>query len=139
MNSNKLPNTGMLKIASRWLQLLRAGKLSKPNFDRITGRAALGHSGGFTLYDDINNFIPENTFSALSIPTLTRTRNLPLKQIRIGLSRDENRQLYKDPAFLKNVITNNYRTSFPKDTISNLNTNKLYINRTGEGMQHSVG
>lgn len=35
MNNSKLSNTGMLKIASRWLQLLRAGKLSKPDFKRI--------------------------------------------------------------------------------------------------------
>ena len=47
MNSNKLSNTGMLKIASRWLQLLRAGKLSRPSIDRIMGRSSANLNSWF--------------------------------------------------------------------------------------------
>lgn len=40
MNSNKISNTGMLKIASRWLKLLRAGNLSPKSLSRIRVHAA---------------------------------------------------------------------------------------------------
>jgi hypothetical protein len=39
MNNNKLSNTGMLKIASKWLKLLRAGNLSPKSLSRIRSHA----------------------------------------------------------------------------------------------------
>lgn len=42
MNNNKLSNTGMLKIASKWLKLLRDGKLSVQSLNRINQHANRG-------------------------------------------------------------------------------------------------
>ena len=79
MSSNKLSNTGMLKIASRWLQLLRAGRLSRPSIERIMGRS--GADQNFFLRPAPNQDLT-NFFSASNIK-----KDAPfLKQMRRGLN-----------------------------------------------------
>ncbi len=75
MNNNKLSNTGMLKAASKWLQLARLGKLAPASFKRLTGRSGIESSVFLRPSPDadITKLFPVSNIKSQS-PLLTNMR-----------------------------------------------------------------
>jgi hypothetical protein len=74
MNNSKLSNTGMLKIASKWLQLLRAGKLSRPSINRVMGRYGVMLRPS-AAPQDLTNLFPVSNIRSTS-PLLHKMRDI---------------------------------------------------------------
>jgi hypothetical protein len=100
MNNNKLSNTGMLKIASKWLQLLRQGKLAPASFKRLIGRSGA---------DSINSLRPSPVadITKLFPVSATKTPAPLLSNMRVGLQAKVEPVAAKD--LYKDTIVNYYK------------------------------
>lgn len=117
MNNSKLSNTGMLKIASKWVQLLRAGKLSTKDLNRISAHAGKGLRNIESI-DSLERALPSFLQGNLG-PTGVRAglRNLP-RQLNTRQLRDEiSRSYYSTHNDVKNI-----------GDLRNLNKYNNYIN-----------
>ena len=139
MNSNKLSNTGMLKIASKWVKLLRDGKLSIQNLNRINQHANRGplwygantemHAAVPTALqgrlEGIREGLKHNVYKLDPNYKFLKTTDLKdkisglydaaAKRMSGAVSRDEwqTKQLFRDhpwmPNFLKNPKSKNHK------------------------------
>lgn len=103
MNNNKLSNAGMLKIASRWVQLLRAGKLSTKDLNRITSHAGKGlvHPGSVTSLERASPSFLQGNLGPTGVRE--RLRDVP-RQLNTRQLRDEiSRSYYGTHNAVKNI------------------------------------